>query len=218
MFVVVDDFIDKIVFDDIKARLPPMSSVKSGVRSHADLSEADLKAMAGRLDGLSALLRRVNSRAWWERLVRDAFGSLPRQKLACNPFSLDFRANYVEPLSGAVNEKDLFLYSRIDLGYGVEGYGKDNGGRGVHIDMSHRLVSGLLYMTGQRDMVGGELQVWSKPGGHMIREIETKPNRAVLSIQDETAWHRVNPIVSCKRPRIAFYFALSSSRPLWRTR
>src|SRR5690606_8315359 len=51
------------------------------------------------------------------------------------------------------------LYIRMDIGIGLNDYGLINGGKGCHIDLPQRLTSGLIYLTDQSDLDGGEFQI-----------------------------------------------------------
>ena len=59
-------------------------------------------------------------------------------------------------------EKKKFIYPRLDIGTGVEGYGKNSGGKGIHVDNPQRLISILFYLGGYKQINGGEHRVWKK--------------------------------------------------------
>jgi hypothetical protein len=60
------------------------------------------------------------------------------------------RRGLLEGGSGAVR-----LFARLDLGYGIEDYGRWNGG---HLDNASRLFSTLVYFSDARDFHGGEFE------------------------------------------------------------
>ena len=58
------------------------------------------------------------------------------------------------------NVKEPFLYPRLDLGYGIKGYGSNNGGAGIHTDNWGRLISILYYVNEPQKMNGGEHRMY----------------------------------------------------------
>ena len=118
------------------------------------------------------------------------------------------------------NNYDKFLYPRLDIGVGTKGYGKNNGGGGIHIDNPQRLISILFYVGGYSEIEGGEHRIWKKDSQNNTLEIheEIRPKRNLLiaGLQNNLAFHDVNPITSVKGSRNAFYLAISSTVPIWK--
>ncbi len=118
------------------------------------------------------------------------------------------------------NNYDKFLYPRLDIGVGTKGYGRNNGGGGIHIDNPQRLISILFYVGGYSEIEGGEHRIWKKDSQNNTLEIheEIKPKRNLLiaGLQNNLAFHDVNPITSVKGSRNAFYLAISSTVPIWK--
>ena len=118
------------------------------------------------------------------------------------------------------NNYDKFLYPRLDIGVGTKGYGKNNGGGGIHIDNPQRLISILFYVGGYDEIEGGEHRIWKKDSQNNSLEIheEIKPKRNLLiaGLQNNLAFHDVNPITSVKGSRNAFYLAISSTVSIWK--
>ncbi len=129
-------------------------------------------------------------------------------------------------IDGIIGKKELkknskkFLYPRLDLGLGIEGYGKNNGGGGIHIDNPQRLISILFYVGGYNQINGGEHRIWRKSNDNNTLEIQEtiKPEKNLLiaGLQNNLAFHDVNPIVSIEGTRNAFYLAISSNAPIWK--
>jgi len=114
-----------------------------------------------------------------------------------------------------------FFYPRLDIGLGLEGYGKNSGGGGIHIDNPQRLISMLFYLGGYNKIEGGDHRVWKKSSDKNILEIHEniKPERNLLiaALQNNLAFHDVNPIKYIEGSRNAFYLAISSSIPIWKS-
>jgi hypothetical protein len=207
----------------MEAALPPMSSVKMGVRSHKDIHESDelFKEVCDKSEWWRLFSAQIHSKGWWRQQISLMLRNLepeenPLGQLSEGIEGMPFRHDYVESRAGIPDGKEVFLYGRMDIGYGVEGYGRDNGGKGVHIDMPQRIVSGLLYFTDQNQLEGGEFQRYSQDGKTLIAQYPVQRNRAILSFQAPGAYHAVNPVTKAITPRVAAYFALSCSKPLWR--
>ena len=141
-------------------------------------------------------------------------------QLLYDPFKLPIISTpYETSIFGFENDdKQLpFLYPRLDLGYGVKGYGQTNGGAGIHTDNWGRLISILYYVNKPNKMVGGE---------HRIYQIDNKlpslskiitPEKGLLisSLQTNNALHDVNPVIEIEGSRNAFYLAISCNKKIW---
>ena len=105
---------------------------------------------------------------------------------------------------------DKFFYPRLDLGLGLKGYGKNNGGGGIHIDNPQRLVSILFYLGGYKKIEGGEHRIWKKSINENNLELHDaiKPEKNLL-----IAGLQVSLI---EGSRNAFYLAISSSITIWK--
>tara|TARA_B100000989_G_C19468646_1_gene439603 strand:+ start:163 stop:1014 length:852 start_codon:yes stop_codon:yes gene_type:complete len=118
------------------------------------------------------------------------------------------------------NNYDKFLYPRLDIGVGTKGYGKNNGGGGIHIDNPQRLISILFYVGGYSEIKGGEHRIWKKDSQNntleIHEEIKPKKNLLIAGLQNNLAFHDVNPITSVNGSRNAFYLAISSTVPIWK--
>lgn len=211
IFHIRRNFLSQKSYQKLERELPPMDNVLGLVRSHRDIYETD--RITDRMPYWKHFFKYVHSGQMWFPF----FKYLNTSDLLYQFSTEYYDPNYIEPRNGVVKEKDVFFYSRIDIGYGIEDYGRVNGGKGIHIDLPQRVMSALIYFSDQQDMTGGEFEIYS-PQKELIRRVPIEKNMLILSIQNHNAYHAVNPIVKCNKPRIAVYMALSCSRPAWRTR
>jgi len=116
------------------------------------------------------------------------------------------------------NLQTKILYPRLDIGAGIKGYGKNTGGKGIHVDNPQRLISILFYSGGYTKMVGGELRIWEKYSEELkiSNIIKPKPNSLVASLQNNISFHDVNPVEDISGSRNAFYIAISANEPIWK--
>lgn len=117
-----------------------------------------------------------------------------------------------------VSKKEAFLFPRLDIGIGKLNYGVANGGAGIHVDNLTRLVSILIYIDDNPDMVGGEHRLYRIED--YVPKIEkiypARGNFMVASLQSNRALHDVNPVTAIKGVRKAMYMAVSCSAEIWR--
>ena len=135
--------------------------------------------------------------------------------LDCNPYGVHtiYSKKDLEE-----NFKMKILYPRLDIGAGIKGYGKNTGGKGIHVDNPQRLISILFYSGGYSKIVGGELRIWEKQSEELkiSNIIKPKPNTLVASLQNNISFHDVNPVVDISGSRNAFYIAISANEPIWK--
>lgn len=114
--------------------------------------------------------------------------------------------------------RDVFLFPRLDLGIGRLNYGKVNGGKGVHVDNSTRVISILVYIDDNPSMRGGEHRMYGLTGYEPILKKTYRPQRNLLiaSLQSNHALHDVNPVTAIEGVRKAFYLAVSCSTAIWK--
>ena len=204
-YLVKDNFLEGDFFENLKSEsMSAYNPEGKNSRSHFDIPE-NLMTSPSMI-----------------RFKEEISGSKDFWKSVCSQLNVDVDVesiftDYQEQDSGAYEEKgNKILYSRVDLGYGLKGYGVVNGGRGLHIDNPNRVISCLLYLCDQKDFIGGEFEA-CKSDGSVLEKIELKNNRCILSVQDEFGWHRVNPLTDLlsNSPRVAIYFALSANYKYW---
>lgn len=173
-----------------------LNELKSG-RSSLDLPES--KINTPQLERFNSLY--TNNAHFWGVMLN-------RFKLGHN---YDFK-NHIEPDNGVFQTNEKFMYGRMDVGFGIEGYGEINGGKGNHIDNFNRVISCLLYFSDQDDFNGGEFEVTDKYG-NTLQSLKIRENMCIMSVQDKDGWHRVNPVKALLtgKPRVAIYFALSAT-------
>ena len=99
----------------------------------------------------------------------------------------------------------------------VKNYGIDTGGKGPHIDNPQRLISILIYVGGYNKINGGEHRIYKKSENELKVFDVIKPigNRVVASLQNNVAFHDVNPVKDIVGQRNAFYLAISASKRIW---
>ncbi len=135
--------------------------------------------------------------------------------LNCNPYEVHkiYSKKDLEE-----NLQTKILYPRLDIGAGIKGYGKNTGGKGIHVDNPQRLISILFYSGGYTKMVGGELRIWEKYSEELkiSNIIKPKPNSLVASLQNNISFHDVNPVEDISGSRNAFYIAISANEPIWK--
>ena len=131
-----------------------------------------------------------------------------------------FEVNGIIHKSNLKKKNSKFIYPRLDIGLGKENYGKKNGGAGIHIDNPQRLVSILFYVGGYREINGGEHRIWKRDNTYQELEvhetIKPEKNLLIAGLQNNLAFHDVNPVQSINGTRNAFYLAISSSIPIWK--
>lgn len=130
-------------------------------------------------------------------------------------------------VGGVIGKKELinidekFIYPRLDIGLGVEGYGKNNGGGGIHIDNPQRIISLLFYLGGYDHIDGGDHRIWkmskNKYDLELYETIKPKKNLLIAGLQNNFAFHDVKPVQKISGSRNAFYMAVSSSVPVWKS-
>lgn len=135
--------------------------------------------------------------------------------LNCNPYEVH-KIYSKKDLEENLNTK--ILYPRLDIGAGIKGYGKNTGGKGIHVDNPQRLISILFYSGGYSKIVGGELRIWEKKLEKLeiSNIIKPKPNTLVASLQNNISFHDVNPVIDISGSRNAFYIAISANEPIWK--
>lgn len=220
-YFVIRDFLPPSQFQLMESALPDMSEVSGASRSHKDI-------FGGGIEFEQLLYKSPDWRNFNEAYMRskrfwfDMYSQFDNTALKLD--EKHFTPTCLEARNGKILSKGFspFLYPRFDIGYGIEGYGLTNGGRGIHIDFKQRIFSLVWYFSDQADFEGGELDLYSKDigGFSLVERIPLEKNTAVGILQDENGWHAVNPVTKCKsnKPRIAVYMSLSCTQSVWRNR
>ena len=142
-------------------------------------------------------------------------------QLLVDPFKLPIVPAPVEMRVGRsfVSGTELFLYPRVDIGYGVVGYGKNSGGRGIHIDNLPRLISIMVFLIRPSFNEGRSFIAsmgFMRANLYLKKIYRPIAGLLVASLQSNRAFHDVDPIVSIDGERRAFYIAISCSGPIWK--
>src|SRR5690606_19079716 len=124
---IIRDFIAPTQFALMESALPDMSEVSGSSRSHKDI-------FGGGIEFEQLLYKSPDWRDFNVNYMRNKdfwFGLLNRFNTSLNLDENHFTPTCLEARNGKILSKGFspFLYPRFDIGYGVEGYGLDNGGR-----------------------------------------------------------------------------------------
>ena len=215
-------------YDDLVADFPAENRFARQIRMHGDLTYGDEEY--AKLIGESAAYRAVHDWVYSAEFIELFLQTFDDEidvrvksgELMHDPRLMEIRPNHNEgrTMIGPDNdkEKETFLFSRIDIGIGKEGYGKVNGGRGIHVDNLTRLVSILFYIDDNETMVGGEHRLYGLNGSEPFIDKVYPPqgNLMVASLQTNWALHDVNPVTKIEGSRKAFYAAVACSRQIWK--
>lgn len=213
--------------DGLNAEFPTKDRFGPTIRMDGDLTAGD--AGYEELISQSSLYGALDRQVYSGLFIR-AFLALFRPaiqrayadgQLLADPFSLKVVPEPLEKrVSGRayVESGEPFLYPRFDIGYGGVGYGRHNGGRGVHIDNLPRLISILIFLNTPRFMVGGTHRLYGLRGSKPVLKKVYRPVAGLLiaSLQSNRAFHDVEPIEKIDGERRAIYMAVSCSRPIWK--
>ena len=232
-FIVIEDFFEKNFYDNIEKNFPKVSDFQSQKnkinRMHYDTSYGDelyedlilktpeYKILHEYIYGESFIKYFINLfRADIELEIKNKnLKELSSHQIQPIPFEIKkiISENDIQD-----DENEKILYPRLDLGMGLLNYGKDTGGKGIHVDNPQRLISILLYLGGYKDIQGGELRIWKKEMNklNISKIIKPTPNTLVASLQTNLSFHDVNPVTKIDGSRNAFYIAISSNNKIWK--
>jgi hypothetical protein len=212
----------------LESDFPTAEQFGPHIRSHGDLTHTD--------DGYSRLIEASaayrNLHEWvysadfilsFLELFRNEIEAHVRTgALLLNPLELEVRSAPYEGRTmltrGRAPANATFLFPRLDLGIGRLGYGKVNGGKGVHVDNLTRLVSILVYIDDNPSMRGGEHRLYALKDYQPLLRKTYRPQRNLLiaSLQSNRALHDVNPVTAINGVRKALYMAVSCSTEIWK--
>jgi hypothetical protein len=198
------------------------------IRSHGDLTHGDIGY--SRLIEESAAYRHLHEWVYSPDFLRGFLGLFRDEieahvrtgALLLNPLALEVRPAPYEGRTmltrGRAPSSETFLFPRLDLGIGRLGYGKVNGGKGVHVDNLTRLISILVYIDHNPSMQGGEHRLYELNNDQPLlrRTYRPQPNLLIASLQSNRALHDVNPVTAIDGVRKAFYMAVSCSTEIWK--
>ena len=218
-------------YSGVAADWPDESRFAGEIRMHGDLTYGDEEY--DKLIAESSAFRALHDWVYSDKFIAaflevfndDIEAHVADGELLLDPRKLPIHAAPYETRSGIrprhlsdTEQNEAFLFPRLDIGVGKKGYGKVNGGRGVHVDNVTRLVSLLLYVDENPTMIGGEHRMYNVVDGKPVVAVSyaPKPNLLVASLQSNRAYHDVNPITEIKGVRKALYMAISCSTRLWK--
>lgn len=229
--VIIDNFFETSFFNELESFFPKDIEFKDNNvnRMHGDTTYGDelYTNLINKSEAYFKLNEWVYSNDFFEYFLKFFNKYFDAEKdLMDNPNNFTFKAEPYE--IGKVynlnnfekNNDTSYLYSRLDLGYGKERYGEDSGGRGPHIDNPQRLISILFYVGGFSKIDGGEHRMYRLSNDNKSIEvdkiIEPKKNTLIASLQNNLAFHDVNPIKEISGQRNAYYLAISASKRVWK--
>lgn len=215
-------------YDALRAAFPAEDRFGPQIRMHGDLTHPDSEYM--KLIAEEPAFARLHDWVYSAGFVRtflELFDAeigryVDNGDLLRDPRTLPIRPEPYEKrgdLIGYGNVSDeAFLFPRLDIGIGKLNYGLENGGGGIHVDNLTRLVSILVYIDDNPDMVGGEHRLYRVENYEPV-VAQVYPARGdfmVASLQSNRAFHDVNPVTAIKGLRKAMYMAVSCSAEIWR--
>jgi len=229
-YLIIDNFFSGDFFSELEKYFPPSADFKINNvgRMHGDTTYGDdlyreLLEKSKAYNQLHDWVYSENFIKYFIDLFNINFNDQP--DLMDDPNKFDIVSEPVEV--GKVFNINNFqkdkskpcLYSRLDLGYGIKNYGLNTGGRGPHIDNPQRLISILIYVGGFNKIIGGEHRIYKKTKNDLeiCEVIKPLKNRLVASVQNNNAFHDVNPVLEIEGQRNAFYLAISSSKKIWKS-
>jgi len=230
--IIISDFFEKVFYTKLEEDFPNSKRFKTNSvnRMHGDITYGD--QLYSDLINSSAVYNKLHNWVYSKDFMnfflnffKDYFKSDDDFYQNLEKFDLHF-----EPLEiGKVFNLDNYeskntkplLFPRLDIGYGVKNYGINTGGKGPHIDNPQRVISILFYVGGYNIMEGGQHRLY-KISNNNEKELEVskiyepKKNLLIASLQNNFAFHDVNPITHIEGQRNAFYMAISSNKRTWR--
>ena len=234
-YIVIENFLEKNFYNNLEKDFPNIEDFKKSNRSvrrmNYDSSYGD--DLYNGLIKRSIFFKKFHEYVYSQTFIKyfynlfkdDIYKELKNKTLLddLSRFQIDSQPYEIGKIIGKKDLKqntDKFLYPRLDIGVGIEKYGEKNGGGGIHIDNPQRLISILFYVGGYTKIEGGEHRIWKtnndKTNLKIFEEIKPKSNLLIAALQNNDAYHDVNPITLINGTRNAFYMAISSNVPIWK--
>jgi hypothetical protein len=215
-------------YAELTRAFPPEERFGPKIRMHGDLTHNDseyIRLIEGE-DSYNKLHNWVYSSDFIESFLR-LFDKQIEKCVVDGDLLFDPRTLPIRPapyerrddlIGFATVSDEAFLFPRLDLGIGKLNYGLENGGGGIHVDNLTRLISILVYIDENPDMVGGEHRLYRLEDYTPVIEkiYPARGNFMVASLQSNRALHDVNPVTAIKGVRKAMYMAVSCSAEIWR--
>tara|TARA_B100000989_G_C19523132_1_gene465316 strand:- start:500 stop:1369 length:870 start_codon:yes stop_codon:yes gene_type:complete len=237
-FVIIRDFFEKKFYKEIENNFPILSEFKNQKnkinRMNFDTSYGDelYENLIKRSNEYKTLHNWVYSKNFLNFFIKFFEKDILKEKdkknlfLDLKDFKLcesNFENHRIFNKNDIIksNKIDKILYPRFDLGTGIKSYGIKTGGKGPHIDNPQRLISILFYCGGFDYIKGGEHRIYEidsiQDTLKVFKSIFPEKNSLIASLQNNVAYHDVNPVNEIKGQRNAFYMAISSNVKIWKT-
>jgi hypothetical protein len=145
---------------------------------------------------------------------------LDNSKLLIDPRTIEITSETLETrlVDSIITSEINKIFPRLVIGYAKKGYSINNDGRGIHTDNQKRLFSCLLYLKERYSMIGGEHSLYSMDENYKmhLKECYTvKQDFFIATLQNNTAFHDVNPILEIDGYRKAIYIGITCTEELW---
>tara|TARA_B100000900_G_scaffold414532_1_gene441435 strand:- start:3734 stop:4483 length:750 start_codon:yes stop_codon:yes gene_type:complete len=220
--LIQENFLDTDLYNELLKNFPKEKDFGKPFRMHGELTYPDVNYnKLLEKECWKKLHNYIYSRDFVDKILNYFNNELREQKdLLLNlndiEFVLEYEGRNIQKKYNTT-ESNGKVYTRVDIGYGKDEYGKIGGGRGIHIDNRSRLFSMLLYFCDNKDFENGEFQIHDCENNFNINDkIKPKHNLAIISIQNNKAYHSVNPVKNCKSPRYALYISIYSKENIWK--
>jgi hypothetical protein len=235
-YLKIQNFLEQDFFNKLVVDFPKLDDFKKNERSvkRMDYDTSFGDSLYNNLLSNSNYYKKFHDFVYSEKFInffleyfkKDIYEEINAGSLLENINNFEIKSEPYE-VGGVLGKKQLnskmskFIYPRIDLGLGLKGYGEKNGGGGIHIDNPQRIISILFYVGGYDSINGGDHRIWKKTENgdnlEIFEEIKPEKNLLIAGLQNNFAFHDVNPIKEIKGSRNAFYMAISSSIPVWKS-
>lgn len=210
----------------LETEFPPFDLFGKEVRMDGDLFKEDenFKSFIKTSKVYSKLVDFLTSKELITTLIKSFDVQIQKEldnsELLIDPRNLEITSETLETRSGGsiIGSKIPKIFPRLDIGYAGKGYGVNNGGRGIHTDNKKRLFSCLLYLNEPDSMVGGEHRLYSMDENykmHLKESYGVKQDFFIATLQNNTAFHDVNPILEIDGYRKAIYVGITCTNELW---
>jgi hypothetical protein len=220
--LIQENFLETDIYNELLKHFPKEEDFEKPFRMHGELTYPDrnYKKLLEK-ECWKKLHNYIYSKKFVDKILNYFSNELKTQ----NDLQIDINnLEFVLEYEGRNIQKTYYstetnnIYTRLDIGYGKNEYGIKGGGGGIHIDNRSRLFSMLLYFCHDNDFENGEFQVHDYANNfNVVQKIKPKHNLAIISIQNNHAYHSVNPVKNCKKPRYGLYISIYSNNNIWKT-
>ena len=210
----------------LETEFPPLNLFGKEVRMDGDLFSEDenFKSYIKLSKDYNKLVNLLTSKELITKLIKSFDSQIQKEldnsELLIDPRGLEVTSEVLETRSGGLfnNENIPKIFPRLDIGYAGKGYGIKNGGKGIHTDNHKRLFSCLLYLNKPSIMIGGEHRLYDMDKNykmHLKECYSIKQDLFIATLQNNRAFHDVNPILEIDGYRKAIYIGITCTKKLW---